>query len=608
MIMKTNITYIFFLILLIFTACNEDQEETVWISPEECTTIKQLIENNSFLKEITENKENYTLSFETQTITLNQKDIKDIAIDKENWNTTIMFPDNSTLNIPTIGTSINQFIGFVNINPSKYNPLAAEVRLNLPGGGAIKTIVHTKEGYKTPDIEHQNAFTSQNVQFITVLGLYENYTNKVELIYTDRNKKERGRTTVDIPVKALTMDNLPLFHVAKALPDRMEPGLNLVNSPGHDEDDTSRPYMVDMDGEIRWLLDWRESKELLHIGAQCGLHRLPNGNFITGDFNNNQLVEVDLLGNLIRRWSFTEMGYSYHHEVLPAANGRYLITVTKPGALHADGKTPRILDFIIEFDPESGNVTKEWDLSKLMDTERINAVDASIPGSQIYGQSKTNWLHNNGVAERDNYLVATARWQGVFGYDKNETLKWIISPHKDWGEAYKPYLLQPLDRNGEAITDEAVLNGLKPHPDFEWVWGVHCPNILPNGHILVFDNGYCRDFIPRLTNNPESYSRVVEYEIDEKKKTIRQVWQYGKERGRECYSSAISGVQYLPETDNRLFCPGQDNRLSDGTTGGRIIEIDPRTGEVVFELEVNTNTCASAFHRANRISLYPEGL
>ena len=63
-------------------------------------------------------------------------------------------------------------------------------------------------------------------------------------------------------------------------------------------------------------------------------------------------------------------------------------------------------------------MTKEWDLSKLMDTERINAVDASIPGSQIYGQSKTNWLHNNGVAERDNYLVATARWQGVFGYDK----------------------------------------------------------------------------------------------------------------------------------------------------------------------------------------------
>ena len=61
-------------------------------------------------------------------------------------------------------------------------------------------------------------------------------------------------------------------------------------------------------------------------------------------------------------------------------------------------------------------------------------------------------------------------------------------------------------------------------------------------------------------------------------------------------------------TDNRLFCPGQNNRLSDGTTGGRIIEIDPRTGEVVFELEVNTNTCASAFHRANRISLYPEGL
>jgi len=32
--------------------------------------------------------------------------------------------------------------------------------------------------------------------------------------------------------------------------DRMEPGMNLVNSPGQDETDTSIPYMVDADGEI----------------------------------------------------------------------------------------------------------------------------------------------------------------------------------------------------------------------------------------------------------------------------------------------------------------------------------------------------------------------
>lgn len=608
MIMKKNITYILFLIFLSFTACCEDQEEITWISPEECTTIEQLIKNNSFLKEITEDEKLYTLSFETQNVTLNRKDIKDITVDKENWNTTITFPNNSTLDIPTIGTSIDQFIGFVNPDPSQYNPLAAEIRLNLPSGGAIKTIVHTKKGHKTPDIEHQNAFTSENVQFITILGLYENYTNQVELIYTDRNGTERGHTNIEIPIRALEFDNLPLFHIVKALPDRMEPGMNLVNSPGKNEDDTSRPYMVDMDGEIRWLLDWRKSKELLHIGAQCGLHRLPNGNFITGDFNNNQLVEIDLLGKLVRRWNFTEMGYSYHHEVLPTANGRYLITASKTGALHTDGKTPRILDFIIEFDPETGYVTKEWDLSKLMDTERINAVDTSIPGSEIYGQNKSNWLHNNGVSERDDYIVATARWQGVFGYNKNETLKWIISPHKDWGEAYRPYLLQPLDRNGEPIKDEAVLNGLKAHPDFEWAWGVHCPNILQNGHILVFDNGYCRNFVPLPTNSPNLYSRAVEYEIDEEKKTIRQIWQYGKERGRDCYAMAISGVQYLPKTDNRLFCPGQDNLLSNGARGGRIVEIDPRTGEVVFELEVDMNTCNSAFHRANRIPLYPEDI
>lgn len=607
MIMKTNITYIFFFILFSFTACSEDQEETVWISPKECTTIKQLIENNSFLKEITKNKEDYTLSFETQTVTLNQKDIKDIDINKDNWNTTITFPDNSTLEIPTVGTSIDQFISYININPSQYNPLAAEVRLNLPAGGGVKTIVYTKKGYQTPDIEHQNSFTSQNIQFITILGLYENYTNKVEFIYTDRNGKERGRTTIEIPIKALTMDNLPLFHVVKVLPNRMEPGLNLVNSPGHDEDDTSRPYMVDMDGEIRWLLDWRESKELLHIGAQCGLHRMKNGNFITGDANFHRLVELDLLGNVINIWDLKAWGYNFHHEVFEDKNGNIIATVTNNNAKLPDNKTSRIFDHAIEINPETSTITKVWDFTSFLDQTRILSVDKDLPLYAYFGQNEANWLHNNGLTEIGYDLLATGRWQGVFKYTREGQLKWIIAPHNDWKDSYKQYLLTPLDKNNQPITDLDVLNGKKSHPDFEWCWGVHCPVAMPNGHILAFDNGYCRNYVPQLTNASGQYSRIVEYEINEKNKTIRQVYQYGRER-TDCFAFAISGVQYLPKTDNRLFCPGQNNQLSDGTTGGRIIEIDPRTGEVVFELEVNTNTCASAFHRANRISLYPEGL
>lgn len=32
-------------------------------------------------------------------------------------------------------------------------------------------------------------------------------------------------------------------------------------------------------------------------------------------------------------------------------------------------------------------------------------------------------------------------------------------PHDRWKEPFKKYLLTPLDRNGNAITDQEVLNG-----------------------------------------------------------------------------------------------------------------------------------------------------
>ena len=593
------------MIFFVMTACSEDKE-TSFTSVGGDALIEENIKQGWLLKKVEQLNESCIFHFENEDIEMPTSDIADIRINTIKWNTSVTYSNGERREIPSLGNSIDEMVSNIEVNPSGFNPLAAQIRMNFPQGGAVRSIVHTKAGNKAPNIEHTYAFTNQKVQFIDVLGLYADYINKVEIVYTDKNGNERSRTTVDIPVKDLVLDNLPHFKVVKANVDQMEPGLTLVNSPGHDEDDTSRPYMVDVDGEFRWLLDWRQSKELLHIGAQCGLHRLPNGNFITGDFNNNKLVEVDALGNLIRQWNFNEMGYSYHHEVLPSASGNYIITVTKPGALHVDGKTPRILDYIIEFDPEKGEVTREWDLSNIMDANRLNPIDSELPGASVYGQSKTNWLHNNGVTEYGDLFVATGRWQGVFGFHRNGKLRWIIAPHNNWREEYKPYLLQPLDSKGDPIIDEDVLNGKKSHLDFDWSWGVHCPNVLPNGHILVFDNGYCRNFIPRLLTDEKSYSRAVEYEIDEKNKTIQQVWQYGKERGRDCYAYAISGVQYLPKTDNRMFCPGQDNRLGNNNTGGRVIEINSRTGEVVFELEIETNTCASAFHRANRVSLYSE--
>ena len=108
-----------------------------------------------------------------------------------------------------------------------------------------------------------------------------------------------------------------------------------------------------------------------------------------------------------------------------------------------------------------------------------------------------------------------------------------------------------------------------------------------------------------LTKNG-NYSRVVEYKINVDKRTVQQVWAYGKERGPESFAEALSGVQYLSQTGHILFCPGMGVPTSKGP-GGRIIEIDPQTKDVIFEMEI-TASSNTAFHRVTRMLLYPDNI
>lgn len=596
-------TFYLFITLLGLTACNDEEDDSIVIdTTKEKNEFMQLKADDSLLKNVEQKAGSYIFQFETDTLTIPEENILSIETDLEQWNTQVILADQSQIDIPTLGTSIDAFVSNIKLNPSGFNPLVARVRLALPCGGRIHASIVPKEGTKAPTLEHLFDYTHETTQLIDVLGLYADHINKIELTFTDKSGAPRAKTTVEIKTAPIETRGFKSIKVITAQVDKMEPGLNLVNSPGEGETDTSVPYMVDADGEVRWIL-LLEKSEVEHIGAHCGLHRMKNGNYITGDANFHRLVEFDLLGNIVRKWDLKGMGYSFHHEVFEDTNGKLIVAVTNNNAKLPDKQTTRIMDHVIEIDPETSTITQAWDFTTMLDQTRIVNVDQDIPGSALYGQSLANWVHNNGVTQMEDDLLATGRWQGVFRFTRNGQLKWIVAPHNDWNSSYQEYLLTPLDRNNEPITDPEVLNGKKSHPDFEWCWGVHCPVAMPNGHIMAFDNGYCRNYVPFQTNAPGQYSRAVEYEINEKNNTIRQVWQYGKER-TDCYATHISGVQYLEKTDHRLFCPGMGTLLSDGTYGGHIIEIDPKTGEIIFELEVSGGT----FHRANRISLYPEGL
>ena len=586
------------LVICIYSCKKSNDIQSVMPSKE---SLDEWITKGELLLDIAEEEDTYVFNFESGTLRIPMQDITTIEPQLDRWRTNLIFRDGSDLSVPTKGTNLDFIVEGITLNPSGSNPLAALVNVWLPTYGRVEVAVLGKYGpYGT--ITHR-CQDDKPRQTVPVLGLYADYENVVKLTFTSMDGKERGSTTIRIRTEAIKMQDFPKWKQVKAQPQKMEPGVTLINYPGQSEADVSMPYMIDNEGEIRWLLLFKSSPQLQKLSFSIGLKRTNRGTFIAGDQSQPRIVELDVFGNLLRQWDLQKLGYTFHHEITEATNGNFLINVTKSNAKLRNGQ-PRINDYIIELDPVTGSLVNEWDLANQLDTARYLKPDANTPPE--FGPSPGNWAHNNSIAEIGKNLLITLRYQGISSFDRTGNLRWIISPHKYWGGPYEPYLLKPIDESGNPITDPAVIRGDARTAGFDWSWGPHTPVALSDDRILVFDNGYNRNWIPNFDPGVNNYSRVVEYKIDVTNKTVQQVWSYGAQHGEQGFSQAVSGVQYLKNTGHVLFCPGMGVPTSIGV-GGRIIEINPSNREVVFELEITAGS-GFAFHRATRMSLYPENI
>ena len=91
----------------------------------------------------------------------------------------------------------------------------------------------------------------------------------------------------------------------------------------------------------------------------------------------------------------------------------------------------------------------------------------------------------------------------------------------------------------------------------------------------------------------------VEYKIDEKKGTVQQVWEYGKERGYDFYSPITSIIEYQADR-NTMFGFGGSIHLFDvgQPTVGKLNEIDYKTKEVKVEIDVLSDKPNQTHYRA----------
>jgi arylsulfate sulfotransferase len=455
------------------------------------------------------------------------------------------------------------------VNPYQRVPLGAQLSFNttIPAKASIEVLGEHPIRKTFPSLTTGHE--------IPVIGLYSGRENTV-LLELETEAGDIFRDSLKITAPPLP-DFFPEIEITKLNRDKMEPGMHLTDLLiGNNGKFLSYTLAFDDAGEIRWYMDMSEREQITYTD-----YRLKNGNWFYFDWID--LFEVDDLGKTIKQEQL--FNNASNHDMIELDNGNLLMTGSmKDAYVLADGKRhPSRFDAAFIWDRKQQRPIKEWDLRQVLDVDRM------VFPPDFIQDYRSDWFHVNSIDRdaRDNTLIISGRNQGVVKVDANNQLKWILAPHRAWGKAgpegkgpeTAPFLLTAVDAQGKPLPAN-VQAGLAGTEDFEWSTGQHAAKVLPNGHLLLFDNGLMRNFQQQPT-----YSRAVEYAIDEEKGTIRQVWQYGKERGLDMYSAITSEVDVLEKTGNRLITAG-NVRQSASPPHGKLIEITYPDNEVVFEARV----------------------
>jgi hypothetical protein len=289
-------------------------------------------------------------------------------------------------------------------------------------------------------------------------------------------------------------------------------------------------YLIDMAGAVahRWTLPFPP-----------GLYGylLDNGNLFYGGkvmadldrfeawrrFKAGAALEVDWHGNVI--WQVQHP--DHHHDARKLRNGNVLllclqalppeIAAQVQGGLPGSEAKGGVIyaDYLVEM-TTAGETVWEWRSWEHLrpETHPITPQD-----------HRTEWTHGNTVAETvDGHILA--------GFRNISTVALIERPS---GRILWELGAPPLAQQ-------------------------HDPRPLPNGNVLIFDNGTHRK------DSPATFSRVLE--VDPRTNEI--VWRYIDQSVFEFFSPYISGAQRLGN-GNTLICEGCHGRIFEVTAAGEVV-------------------------------------
>ena len=427
-------------------------------------------------------------------------------------------------------------------------PIAATV--TIKGKDALSTFSHT--------------FNSVTEHRLPIYGLYAGTDNQVEI--------KVGNETKTFTIKTAPLpENFPKVVEIKAQKQQLNNQLYFVTGSTA----TAKTAAYDVNGDVRWYLSKNFGWEIKRISS--GKLLISTERLISEPYYNTGLYEMDLLGKIYTEYT---LAGGYHHDYFERKNGNFIIATSSTN----EGRKT-VEDTIIEIDRRSGNTIKTIDLTQILPTNTGKSLSWSAD----------DWFHNNSVwlNETTGELLVSGRHQdaiAVIDYEKSQ-LKYIIGSPEDWSEDMQRYFLTPVGKN------------------FEWQWQQHAAKTLPNGDVLVFDNGNNKTKdSTKAVPATSSYSRAVIYRVNRTNRTIEQIWQYGKERGKNYFSPYISEVDFLEEGHFLVHSggvnskDGQPSNLPATLAGANLLRsytTELLKGQVVFELVLDQN-----YYRAEKMPIY----
>jgi hypothetical protein len=288
-------------------------------------------------------------------------------------------------------------------------------------------------------------------------------------------------------------------------------------------------YLIDVLGNVvhTWNMPYPpgQSGYLTERGTLFYNGQIPNDSHVgRAPYMGGAALEMDWKGRIL--W---EVNHPHHnHDGIRLRNGNVLLICQKPlptdfvsqvrggraGKEYDQGKmdAPYLVEMTIK-----GEIVWEWRSWEHLDPER-DAITAVQDDRDV-------WTVANSVSEMpDGNLILSFR-----------DISTVIMINRQTGAIYWKLGAPPLA-------------------------GQHAPHILPNGNVLLFDNG------PHRLDHSFPFSRVLE--INPATKEI--VWKYQEVRVSDFFSPRISNAQRLPN-GNTFINEGWFGRFFEVTPDGSVV-------------------------------------